>query len=74
MNRVFHWFSSLRFRETHGSFARGVMAVRGLFAEHIALSIAIYDRRRAAMRAARDRRIAIELGRAARLLGAGARG
>lgn len=69
MNRVFHWFSG-SLRETHASFQRGVIAVRGIFARHVALSIAAYDARRVALRAARSRRIAIELGRAARLLGA----
>ena len=77
-------------RPTHASFQRGVVAMRGIFARHIALSIdsalpsgvlrapaepglaiAVYDARRLALRAARARRIAIELGHAARLLGAG---
>jgi hypothetical protein len=89
VNRVFHWFSG-SWRETHASFQRGVVAMRGVFARHIAHSIAVYDARRLALRAARARRIAIaspgfagarstpegsaesiNLGHAARLLGAG---
>ncbi len=56
MNRAFHWFAAFSFRETHASFQRGVLAVRGLFARHIALMV---DTRRLALRAVRSRRLAL---------------